>query len=107
MDGRIDLHANYTTSSDIDSLGMVYIQHTTKGQININSQAFLFSGSFGLGDLADGAPAVAVAAAGGRPKSRFCISLASSALRSLRKLSRFVSLANANDVAGVALPPDS
>ena len=82
---------------------MVYIQHTTKGQISINSpQVFLFSGPFGLGDLADGA-----AAAGGRPKSRFCISLASSALRSLRKLSRFVSLANANDVAGAALPPDS
>jgi hypothetical protein len=34
-------------------------------------------------------------AAGGRAISKFCISLASSALLSFKKLSRFVSLANA------------
>lgn len=50
---------------------------------------------FGAGAVGGGA--------GGRAKSKFCISLASSALLSFKKLSRFVSL----DIADGGAPPDS
>lgn len=70
--------------------------------ILLQAQLFFLSWPFGVGDLTDGA-----AAAGGRPKSKLCISLASSALRSFRKLSRFVIFTNAVDAAGGMFPPKS